>query len=93
MRCLSCIYVLGSSLDYLHQGDPKCFGTGQVSILAIASITFPSNGITTQKTAIKHVFTFANHLRSQSTNSPPEVAHRWIGVLGYKSKSGEGGEA
>ena len=90
MRCLSCIYVLGSFLDYLHQGDPKCFGTGQVSILAIASITFPSssNGILEQKPAI---YIYKPPTTHKTHFSPSEVAHRWIGVLGYKSKSGVGG--
>ena len=89
MGCLSCIYILGSSLDYLHQGDPKCFGTGQVSILAIASITFPSStGILEQKTAI---YIYKPPTTHKPQYFPSEVAHRWIGVLGDKSKSGVGG--
>ena len=54
-------------------GDPKCFGTSKVSILAIASITFPSNQ---KELSVNY-----------ENNSPPDVARRRIAVLGYKSKS------
>ena len=54
-------------------GDPKCFGTSKVSILAIASITFSSNQ---KELSVNY-----------ENNSPPDVARRRIAVLGYKSKS------